>query len=151
MRLVSSCAANFFPALSPEETGSNVRTDNTVPLGTVEARPGTGVSNAERLKERAMKYFVMNFMGSLPIRSKRLRFRVLILIASDFQYFDAGEQNSPGELCPQSPEGHSDNWLATVPGKGYFVILRHENGSTASRRGIALRYDARELGLSAKA
>jgi hypothetical protein len=62
IRLVSSCAANFFPALSPEETGSSVRTDNTVPLGTVEASPGSGVSNAQRLKERAMKYFVMNFM-----------------------------------------------------------------------------------------
>jgi hypothetical protein len=27
-------------------------------------------------------------------------------------------------LCPQAPEGHSDNWLGTIPGKGYFVIFR---------------------------
>jgi hypothetical protein len=40
-----------------------VRTDNTVPLGSVEARPGSEVSNAQRLKERATKYFVINFMG----------------------------------------------------------------------------------------
>jgi hypothetical protein len=25
---------------------------------------------------------------------------------------------------PKAPEGKADNWLATVPGKGYFVILR---------------------------
>ena len=27
-------------------------------------------------------------------------------------------------LGPQAPEGKSGNWLATVPGKGYFVVLR---------------------------
>src|SRR5271169_349902 len=27
-------------------------------------------------------------------------------------------------LGPQAPEGHVGNWLATVPGKGYFAILR---------------------------
>ena len=26
-------------------------------------------------------------------------------------------------LGPQAPEGHQGNWLATVPGKGYFAIL----------------------------
>ena len=41
---------------------------------------------------------------------------------------DKPEQNSDGStaiyLGPEAPEGHQDNWLATVPGKGYFVILR---------------------------
>jgi hypothetical protein len=27
-------------------------------------------------------------------------------------------------LGPQVPSGKESNWLATVPGKGYFVILR---------------------------
>jgi hypothetical protein len=27
-------------------------------------------------------------------------------------------------LGPQAPEGKGGNWLATVPGKGYFVVLR---------------------------
>ena len=27
-------------------------------------------------------------------------------------------------LGPQAPEGKGGNWLATVPGRGYFVVLR---------------------------
>ena len=27
-------------------------------------------------------------------------------------------------LSPSAPEGKAGNWLATVPGKGYFAILR---------------------------
>jgi hypothetical protein len=57
-----------------------------VPLGSVEARPGSGVSNAKRLKERAMKYFVMNLWGVYRFEWKSLRFHALILIASNFQY-----------------------------------------------------------------
>jgi hypothetical protein len=41
---------------------------------------------------------------------------------------DKPEQNPDGStdvyLGPKAPEGHKGNWLATVPGKGYFVILR---------------------------
>ena len=41
---------------------------------------------------------------------------------------DKPEQNPDGSidvyLGPEAPEGHKGNWLATVPGKGYFVILR---------------------------
>ena len=28
------------------------------------------------------------------------------------------------EFGPKAPEGKAGNWLATVPGKGYFAILR---------------------------
>jgi hypothetical protein len=27
-------------------------------------------------------------------------------------------------FSPEAPQGKQTNWLATVPGKGYFVILR---------------------------
>ena len=27
-------------------------------------------------------------------------------------------------LGPKAPEGQQGNWIATVPGKGYFAILR---------------------------
>ena len=41
---------------------------------------------------------------------------------------DKPAQNSDGStelyLGPTAPEGKSSNWLATVPGKGYFAILR---------------------------
>ena len=41
---------------------------------------------------------------------------------------DKPEQNPDGYttiyLGPEAPEGQQGNWLATVPGKGYFVILR---------------------------
>jgi hypothetical protein len=41
---------------------------------------------------------------------------------------DKPAQNSDGStdvyLGPQTPEGKQGNWLATVPGKGYFAILR---------------------------
>jgi hypothetical protein len=41
---------------------------------------------------------------------------------------DLPAQNSDGStdlyLGPKAPKGQADNWLATVPGKGYFVILR---------------------------
>jgi hypothetical protein len=37
-------------------------------------------------------------------------------------------QNADGStdlyLGPTAPEGKSGNWLATVPGKGYFAIIR---------------------------
>lgn len=37
-------------------------------------------------------------------------------------------QNTDGStdlyFGPEAPEGHEKNWLATVPGKGYFAILR---------------------------
>ena len=37
-------------------------------------------------------------------------------------------QNGDGStdiyLGPKAPEGKAGNWLATVPGKGYFAILR---------------------------
>jgi hypothetical protein len=44
-----------------------------------------------------------------------------------------GSRNNPAQnadgstdlyLGPKAPEGQQDNWLATVPGKGYFVVLR---------------------------
>jgi hypothetical protein len=28
------------------------------------------------------------------------------------------------ELGPKAPDGKAGNWLATVPGKGYFAILQ---------------------------
>jgi hypothetical protein len=28
---------------------------------------------------------------------------------------------------PSAPEGKADNWLQTVPGKGFFTILRLDN------------------------
>src|SRR5271165_1361592 len=63
IRLLSSCAANFFPVLSPEETGSSVCTLNTLPPGSVEARAGSEVSNVQiRLKVRVTKYFVTKCM-----------------------------------------------------------------------------------------
>jgi hypothetical protein len=41
---------------------------------------------------------------------------------------DKPAQNADGStdvyLGPQAPSGKEGNWLATVPGKGYFVILR---------------------------
>jgi hypothetical protein len=41
---------------------------------------------------------------------------------------DEPAQNADGStdlyLGPQAPEGKAGNWLATVPGKGYFAILR---------------------------
>lgn len=41
---------------------------------------------------------------------------------------DKPAQNADGStdlyLGPQAPEGKAGNWLATVPGKGYFAILR---------------------------
>jgi hypothetical protein len=41
---------------------------------------------------------------------------------------DRPEQNADGStdlyLGPKSPDGKASNWLATVPGKGYFAILR---------------------------
>jgi hypothetical protein len=41
---------------------------------------------------------------------------------------DKPAQNADGStdlyLGPQATEGKRDNWLATVPGKGYFAILR---------------------------
>jgi hypothetical protein len=41
---------------------------------------------------------------------------------------DKPAQNADGStdlyLGPQSPSGKEANWLPTVPGKGYFVILR---------------------------
>ena len=41
---------------------------------------------------------------------------------------DKPAQNADGStdlyLGPKAPEGKAGNWLATVPGKGYFAILR---------------------------
>ena len=41
---------------------------------------------------------------------------------------DRPAQNADGStdiyLAPKAPEGKQGNWLATVPGKGYFAILR---------------------------
>ena len=41
---------------------------------------------------------------------------------------DKPAQNADGStdlyLGPKAPEGKASNWLATVPGKGYFAILR---------------------------
>jgi hypothetical protein len=41
---------------------------------------------------------------------------------------DKPAQNADGStdvyLGPRAPEGKEGNWLATVPGKGYFAILR---------------------------
>jgi hypothetical protein len=41
---------------------------------------------------------------------------------------DKPVQNADGStdlyLGPKAPKGKEDNWLATVPGKGYFVVLR---------------------------
>ena len=41
---------------------------------------------------------------------------------------DTPAQNADGStdlyLGPKAPDGKSRNWLATVPGKGYFAILR---------------------------
>jgi len=41
---------------------------------------------------------------------------------------DKPPQNADGStdlyLGPTAPEGKAGNWLATVPGKGYFAILR---------------------------
>ena len=41
---------------------------------------------------------------------------------------DEPVQNEDGStdlyLGPKAPEGKAGNWLATVPGKGYFAILR---------------------------
>ena len=41
---------------------------------------------------------------------------------------DKPTQNADGStvlyLGPKAPEGNAGNWLATVPGKGYFAILR---------------------------
>jgi hypothetical protein len=41
---------------------------------------------------------------------------------------DKPAQNADGStdlyLAPKAPEGKSGNWLATVPGKGYFAVLR---------------------------
>ena len=41
---------------------------------------------------------------------------------------DKPAQNADGStdlyLGPKAPDGKSANWLATVPGKGYFAILR---------------------------
>ncbi len=41
---------------------------------------------------------------------------------------DKPAQNADGStdifLGPKAPHGKEDNWLATVPGKGYFAILR---------------------------
>jgi len=41
---------------------------------------------------------------------------------------DKPTQNADGStdvyLGPKGPEGKQANWLATVPGKGYFAILR---------------------------
>ena len=36
------------------------------------------------------------------------------------------------EIVPQAPAGKAGNWLATVPGKGYFVILRLYGPTKAS-------------------
>jgi hypothetical protein len=41
---------------------------------------------------------------------------------------DKPVQNADGStdlyLGPKAPEGRKTNWLATVPGKGYFAIIR---------------------------
>ena len=41
---------------------------------------------------------------------------------------DKPAQNTDGStdlyIGPKAPTGKEKNWLATVPGKGYFVILR---------------------------
>jgi hypothetical protein len=41
---------------------------------------------------------------------------------------DKPAQNADGStdlyLGPKAPEGKQGNWLATVPGKGYFAVLR---------------------------
>jgi hypothetical protein len=41
---------------------------------------------------------------------------------------DKPQQNVDGStdlyLGPKAPEGKASNWLATVPGKGYFAIIR---------------------------
>jgi hypothetical protein len=41
---------------------------------------------------------------------------------------DKPTQNADGSidlyLGPKAPEGKEKNWVATVPGKGYFAILR---------------------------
>jgi hypothetical protein len=41
---------------------------------------------------------------------------------------DKPAQNADGStdlyLGPKAPDGKAGNWLATVPGKGYFAILR---------------------------
>jgi len=41
--------------------------------------------------------------------------------------FDGRPTLAPADasyLGPQAPAGKQGNWLATVPGKGYFAILR---------------------------
>ena len=49
---------------------------------------------------------------------------------------DKPVQNADGStdlyLGPQAPAGKADDWLATVPGKGYFVILRLYGPTKAS-------------------
>jgi hypothetical protein len=49
---------------------------------------------------------------------------------------DNPAQNADGStdlyLGPQAPAGKAGNWLATVPGKGYFVILRLYGPTEAS-------------------
>jgi hypothetical protein len=56
------------------------------------------------------------------------------MLQTDQRHPDIGSQtgnvetNADGStdvyLGPSAPEGKSSNWLQTVPGKGYFVILR---------------------------
>ena len=49
---------------------------------------------------------------------------------------DKPAQNADGStdlyLGPKAPEGKEGNWLATVPGRGYFVILRLYGPTKAS-------------------
>jgi hypothetical protein len=36
-------------------------------------------------------------------------------------------------LCPKAPAGKEKNWLETVPGRGYFAILRLYGPTEAGR------------------
>ena len=52
------------------------------------------------------------------------------------EVFDVAAQNADGStdlyFGPQAPAGKQGNWLATVPGEGYFVILRLYGPTKAS-------------------